>query len=251
MPMLPLDGGVELETAVDEARGGVCGVAVVAHPYGSLGGSMADATVIAVTNTLVRAGFRVVRFNSRGVGRSSGRASWTGEAEARDYQNVVLSAAAQFASDFPALQEARLVLAGYSAGAMYASAIDTASLPRNFARPIRLILISYPLDKLWALSMFGGSRWRQRVGDVCSNREVTTLLCQGDADQFTKAENYTSWLDGIKSRPDANVEAVTVRGADHFWSGHGTLSPRQALMQAIHKWLMGMDSQASSTLPPV
>lgn len=54
--------------------------------YGFLGGSLADGVVKAVRTFLLSANFRVVRFNSRGVGRSGGKASWTGRPEADDFR---------------------------------------------------------------------------------------------------------------------------------------------------------------------
>lgn len=45
--------------------------------------------VQALKNLFCQRGIPVVLYNSRGVGKSSGRASWTGEAERKDYQAVV------------------------------------------------------------------------------------------------------------------------------------------------------------------
>lgn len=44
--------------------------------------------VQALKDTLCRNGIKVLLYNSRGVGRSRGRASWTGEPERKDYQAV-------------------------------------------------------------------------------------------------------------------------------------------------------------------
>lgn len=46
---------------------------------------MSDNVVSSVDRVLSELGFRTVRFNSRGVGASQGKGSWTGETEAADY----------------------------------------------------------------------------------------------------------------------------------------------------------------------
>lgn len=52
-------------------------LAIVAHPLGRLGGSWDDHVVAAVSEALLENGYDVVNFNSRGVGRSEGSASFT------------------------------------------------------------------------------------------------------------------------------------------------------------------------------
>jgi hypothetical protein len=47
-----------------------------------------SSVVQALKDTLCREGVPVLLYNSRGVGKSSGRASWTGEPERKDYQAV-------------------------------------------------------------------------------------------------------------------------------------------------------------------
>lgn len=94
----------------------------------------------------------------------------------------------RFERDHPSASNAKLVLAGYSAGSLYATAaqLTSSELPSVFDSTIRYLLISYPLDKLWALSLFSGARWKQRVPERASNAEL--LLIHGTADQFTKVE---------------------------------------------------------------
>jgi alpha/beta superfamily hydrolase len=46
---------------------------------------MSDNVVSSVSRVLSELGFRTVRFNSRGIGASQGKGSWTGETEAADY----------------------------------------------------------------------------------------------------------------------------------------------------------------------
>lgn len=57
-----------------------------AAAYGYLGGSLSDYIVTTIARALNTNGYRTVRFNSRGVGKSGGKGSWTGEVEGRDYE---------------------------------------------------------------------------------------------------------------------------------------------------------------------
>jgi len=47
---------------------------------------MTDPVITTVYQALSARGFQTVRYNSRGVGDSGGKASWTGETEAADFQ---------------------------------------------------------------------------------------------------------------------------------------------------------------------
>lgn len=76
-----------------------------------------------------------------------------------------------------------------------ASAVRCPSLPGQFDSKVSYLLIAYPLDKLWALSAFGGGKWRQRVEELVTNPRQRLLLVQGTQDQFTKSAVSTivSW----------------------------------------------------------
>lgn len=71
---------------------------------------------------------------------------------------------------------------------MYASAAHDLQLSSVFDPDVRYLLISYPLDKLWALSLFAATRWKQRVAAITQLEQTRVLLVQGTTDQFTKAE---------------------------------------------------------------
>ncbi|KAG8630873.1 hypothetical protein KVT40_000013 [Elsinoe batatas] len=63
--------------------------AVVAHPYGPLGGSYDDPIVLACAETLLGQGYIVATFNFRGAGGSKGKTSWSARGEVGDYMSVV------------------------------------------------------------------------------------------------------------------------------------------------------------------
>lgn len=56
-----------------------------------------------------------------------------------------------------------------------------------FQKQVLYLLISYPLDYLWALTAFSTRRWKKRVEDRVLDRQAKVCLIQGDADQFTKS----------------------------------------------------------------
>lgn len=51
--------------------------ALIAHPYGRLGGCKEDHVVVALAEKLASAGWRVLRYDARGAGASTGSVSWT------------------------------------------------------------------------------------------------------------------------------------------------------------------------------
>lgn len=78
-----------------------------------------------------------------------------------------------------------------------ASAINPTRLPPQFNPTVSHILISYPLDKIWALSLFRSSLWDRRMrgivgsggeggGSEQPSRLRRVLLVQGTRDEFTK-----------------------------------------------------------------
>lgn len=57
--------------------------------YGPLGGTQGDPTVVRLVRVFLDLGCRVLTYDARGVGASTGRTSWTQRVEADDYQAVV------------------------------------------------------------------------------------------------------------------------------------------------------------------
>lgn len=64
--------------------------AVIAHPYAPLGGCYDDPVVGLIVQEMLDKHFGFIcTFNFRGVYGGSGRTSWTGKAELRDYESIV------------------------------------------------------------------------------------------------------------------------------------------------------------------
>lgn len=85
-------------------------VVVLVHPFSLLGGCQALLKGIAAA--LAEKGLRAVTFDTRGAGKSSGRASLTGFAEVRD-----VIAVCKWVSD--SLSTRRILLVGSSAGIVF------------------------------------------------------------------------------------------------------------------------------------
>jgi alpha/beta superfamily hydrolase len=111
-----------LACAIDDPRGTPQGVAVLCHPHPLHGGTMDNKVVQTLARAFVQMGWRALRFDFRGVGRSGGQ--WAaGEGEVDD----VLAVVAAF-------------LGGFSfGGAMAARA--AARLPGD-AAPERVVLVA-------------------------------------------------------------------------------------------------------------
>ena len=121
--------GLLLEGALRE--GGSDLLALVLHPHPQYGGDMHNHVVTAVCGALAESGATTLRFNFRGTGRNEG-AFDSGRGEANDARAAV--------DALRALRpDGRLLLAGYSFGAMIAATVATD------VRPDALVLISPPL----------------------------------------------------------------------------------------------------------
>ncbi|KXJ89573.1 Alpha/Beta hydrolase protein [Microdochium bolleyi] len=121
--------------------------AVVAHPYAMMGGSYDDRIVDLIAGTLLHAGYLVATFNFRGASPSGGRTSWTSKAEQADYMSVVGFLAhyvhylkpptgPQDGASPPVAADPRMLMAGYSYGAMVTLKIPALStIMASFASP--------------------------------------------------------------------------------------------------------------------
>jgi len=162
---------------------------VVCHPHPQYGGDMSSNVVGALCQALVNRRVAALRFNFRGVGRSTG-AYDNGRGEARDVAAAVGCMIAREEIDAE-----RVGLAGYSFGAMMALAAAD-------QRVQALGLVSPPLqginhDRLAALSM-------------------PLLMVTGDADQICPEAGFRE----LAATLTGEVEAEVVPGADHFWWDH-------------------------------
>ncbi|MES2959572.1 MAG: alpha/beta fold hydrolase [Pseudomonadota bacterium] len=170
----------DLECAIDTPEGALQGTAVVCHPHPQHGGTMDNKVVATLARAFVQCGWRAVRFNFRGIGRSAG--SWDdGRGEIDDALAVIA-----------ALREpARpLALAGFSFGG-YVASHAAASL-----EPARLVLV-------------GPATANFVVAPVPSD----TLVIHGEADDVVPLAATLDW-----ARPQA-LPVLVVPGVGHFFHG--------------------------------
>jgi len=164
------------------------GLAVLCHPHPLQGGTMDNKVVTTLARALVQRGWRVVRFDFRGVRQSAG--SWDeGRGEVDDALAVV---AAHRAAGEP------LLLGGFSFGGYVASAA-AAKLPEA-ERPQRMVLVA-------------PSTVKHDAPPVTAD----TLLVHGEADDVVPLSASMDW-----ARPQA-LPVVVVPGAGHFFHGQLTI----------------------------
>ena len=160
------------------------GLAVICHPHPLQGGTMDNKVVTTVARALVQRGWRVVRFDYRGVRQSAG--AWDeGRGEVDDALAVI---AAHRVAGEP------LVLGGFSFGGYVATAA-AAKLPEA-DRPRRMVLVA-----------------PSTVKHAAPPVAVETLLVHGEADDVVPLSASMDW-----ARPQG-LPVVVVPGAGHFFHG--------------------------------
>ena len=159
------------------------GAAVVCHPHPLYGGSRDDAVVAVISRTLVGAGFRVLRFDFRGTGGSSGTHGF-GDAERLDVEAAI---------EVTHLEGTPLLLCGYSFGADLALSVTDPRVERWIAvAPV-----------LSVFSSFGAA-----------DDPRPKLLLSAAHDQFKPAADLRS-----ETEDWVATDIVTVEAADHFFGG--------------------------------
>jgi alpha/beta superfamily hydrolase len=174
-------------------------VAVVCHPHPVYGGTMTNKVVYILAKAFAELGVPTLRFNFRGVGRSTG-AFDNGRGETLD----ALAAIEWAQSRWP---QAGLWLAGFSFGG--AIALRAAAQ----TRPERLVTVAPAI---------------QRV-DVSRVTLPTCpwLIVQGDKDELVSAESVQAWVQTLNPKPQLAV----LPGVDHFF--HGRLND---LRDVVVQW---------------
>ncbi len=181
---------------------------LVGHPHPGYGGSQDNNVVIAARDALQAAGEGTLRWNCRGIGRSSGRAA--GDArDAEDLRGLLHWAAAR--------PEAAggLALSGYSFGAWSAvTALTTGPVPPLAA----LMLFSPPLDFM-------------PFPETRLPADLPCLATVGDRDGFCALPSFEAWW-AAQGEVGATRTRVVLSGGDHFYGGQET-----ALAAAIREFL--------------
>jgi uncharacterized protein len=165
--------------------------AVVCHPHPLYGGAMYNNVVEAALEAMWRLGWATLRFNFRGVGESEGEHSG-GIGEADD-----AVAAVWFLADDLALSAQRIVLAGYSFGAMAAMS----AMPK-LSDLGGLVLIALPL--------------RMRETNTLQQFNAPVILVAGDRDNYCPPAQ----LQALHQTLGSSAQLKIITGADHFFGGY-------------------------------
>jgi alpha/beta superfamily hydrolase len=188
------------------------GIAVIAHPHPSYGGTMNHKVVHTLFKTLWELGFIAVKFNYRGVEKSEGRRHATGDSgedETEDVLAVVETIRERFKSSFEECPP--LVLAGFSFG----GAIQAWIAPR--LRPRILIMVAPPVERMGIPPLITGPAQQ----DVETVPEI--LIIQGDRDDVVPLKTVLDWA------APQELPVVVVPGAEHFF--HGRLHILKRIVQ--------------------
>jgi uncharacterized protein len=179
---------------VPEGRAGL----VACHPHPLYGGDMDNPVVVRVAEVAREEGVSTLRFNFRGVGRSTGTHGG-GDGERED----VVAALAFLHSRLPG--QGRLGLAGYSFGAWVAARAVSPDV-------VALALIAPPLTIL------------DFDGLDAPGRDI--LLIAGTRDEYCPVPRFQELASRVP-----RAQTVILEGADHFF--FGKLFP---LGEAIRDW---------------
>ena len=182
---LQLDG----KLSIPEGTGPFATV-IVCHPHPLYGGNMDNNVVIAVADSLSKAGILSLRFNFRGVGNSGGSYGH-GIGEQDD-----VKAALNFLTATLEVKADGFGLIGYSAGASFALPVGAQD------KRIKALGAISPTISMTDL-------------DYLENCLKPKLLISGSLDNFTPVDAFLSFCQKL-TEPK---KYLIIEGADHFWSG--------------------------------
>jgi alpha/beta superfamily hydrolase len=183
-----------LEIAINRPTEGAVeprGIALIAHPLPTHGGTLDNKVVQTLAKTFASLGYVAVRLNFRGVGKSEG-AFDEGPGETED----ALAALAHARSEFSAIASLPPVLAGFSFGTFVQTRVARTVAPE------RMVLI-------------GPAVGRFSIGPVPPD----TIVIHGEEDEIVALGDVLAW-----ARPQ-HLPIVVFPGCGHFF--HGQLSQLQ------------------------
>ncbi len=172
---------------------GTSHAAVITHPHPLMGGEMMNPVVETLTDIFHDYGILTLRFNFRGVGKSTGFFDG-GRGEQEDVR-----AALSFVQEKGGK---RFILAGYSFGAWVNSNVLT-----QHSQLLPAVFVSPPIN----LFPFDYTALRGRVG----------LIISGERDQFCSSELIRAVADKLSCRLEI------IPNADHFFFANRDVLARQ------------------------
>jgi alpha/beta superfamily hydrolase len=176
----------ELEGVVHVPDDIPCGIAVVAHPLPTMGGTMENKVAVTLARTFAEIGCVALRFNFRGVGASEGEFTG-GDGETEDLIAVARYAQEQFGEELP------LLLSGFSFGG-YVEARAALRL-----QPQHLVLAAPAVGRFAMPAV-----------------SPDTLVIHGEHDDVVPLAHALDW-----ARPQ-HLPIVVLPQAEHFFHGRLT-----------------------------
>jgi len=177
------------------------GIAVICHPHPLFGGAMTNKVVYSLASCALKAGLATLRFNFRGVGKSTGLYD-----DSRGETDDALALVAWMKGQVPAVP---LTLAGFSFGAYVA--LKAAAV----AKPMRLVTISIPFGRY-----VDGAEPPPRP-------ECRWLAVHSRDDDVVDFAETDAVLQAYRPPP----ERLAFEGAGHFY--HGRLTELQSAIQGF------------------
>ncbi len=168
------------------------GVAVIAHPHPLFAGTMDNKVVQTLARAFVQSGWRVVRFNFRGVGATEGTHD-AGRGELQDLMAVI-----DHATQAGSAMQVPLALAGFSFGSFVISHALAALGPQR--APSKLVLV-------------GTAATRFDVASVPQDLHACTLVLHGENDDTVPLADVMNW-----ARPQT-LPVTVIPGGSHFFHG--------------------------------
>lgn len=166
-------------------------IVLISHPHPQMGGSMNNNVVSGIFNYLIKKKISSLRFNFRGVGKSTGSSSG-GKTEIKDVKCTIEYLLKE-------KNYKKVLICGYSFGAAIGC-----SVVNDFDNVIGFIAISFPWDYM--------GRSFKRLSQTSKPK----LFIQGDQDQiasFSKFKDHYRFYDEPK-------QYQIIKGADHFYWGY-------------------------------
>uniref|UniRef100_A0A0W0FKF2 Xaa-Pro dipeptidyl-peptidase-like domain-containing protein n=1 Tax=Moniliophthora roreri TaxID=221103 RepID=A0A0W0FKF2_MONRR len=216
--------GVNLDAELVPAPHPEGKLAICLHPWSFLGGRTNDPVLESLVRPLQSKNYHIIRYNSRGVGQSSGWPSFTGLKESEDLQAVI-----NWALTNPATPNvSTVVIIGYSHGSIIAGSIPTLPPPVKTSH----ILISYPVSVRGWLTLFRSSTYAQKLRELLNDSKAELFVIYGDEDEFTSKASYMGWAEELRSVDGAGkLEVKCIEGAGHFWGN------RRELRETVEGWV--------------
>jgi uncharacterized protein len=181
-----------LEVVVNAPQPPLAGIALVAHPLPTEGGTLDNKVVYTLAKTFFALGYAAVRFNFRGVGKSAGTFD-EGNGETDDALAALTHAQRRFAS------AQQIVLAGFSFG----SFVQTRVAHRVEAQ--RLVLIAPAVNRFPA----------ERV-------PPDTIIVHGDIDDVVPLADVLAWA------RRQHLPIIVLTNCGHYF--HGRLPELQRVI---------------------